>query len=456
MDSIIQAYPLAQIVSTLNKVANFDSYSPVFSSVLEGYCRVGLFLEALEVNKKTKELGPGLFSVYSCNALLNLLQDNNEIKLAWCFYSSMIRCGVSENLFTWSVIGKILCKDGKFERIGRMLEGGICNSLLYSLIIQNYSERGNFDAAFSYVTQMYDKMLDPSFGIYSLILDGACKYQDAKVIEVVSGIMIEKGYLPKGVILEYDPIIQKLSDLGKTYAAGLFFNGAHSEKFELQDATYGYMLRALSENGRMKDATEIYRIVCDRKMVVKESCYIAFVNGLCRETSDSRGICLLIKDVMGKGFHPSTVELSDHVKFQCEKCRWKEAEEILNLILDKGLVPDPFSCCSLVKYYCSSGQINSAIMLHSKLKIVGGAFDSPTYNILLNKLFKQCRADEAIEVFDYMRILEMCNSESYAIMIRELCHVKEMRKAMKLHDEMLKLGLKLDEKTYKSLISGFG
>lgn len=181
-------------------------------------------MEALEVYRKAKELGPCLISIYGCNAMLNLLQDKNAIRLAWCFYASMVRNGVVENQLTWSVIGRILCKDGKFERIRRILNTGVCNSLLYCLIIQHYSEEGKFDAAFCYVDQMYDKKLEPSFSIYSSILNGACKYQDAKVIEMVIGSMTEKGFLPKGVIQDFDSIIQKLSDLGKTYAAGLFFD----------------------------------------------------------------------------------------------------------------------------------------------------------------------------------------------------------------------------------------
>ncbi|XP_027102630.1 pentatricopeptide repeat-containing protein At4g21170-like [Coffea arabica] len=455
LDSIILDYPLGRIVSCFHKVANFETCSPVLCSVLEGYCRRGLFLEALEVYWKAKKLGTGTVSVYSCNALLSLLQDKNEVRLAWCFYGSMIRNGVSENQFTWSVVARILCKDGKFERICRILDMGICNPSVYSLIIQNYSERGKFDATFDYVAQMHDKKLDPSFSIYSSILDAACKYQDEKVINVVMAVMKDKGYLPKGLILEYDSIIQKVADLGKTYAAGLLFDRACAEKVELLDATYGCMLRALSNDGRMKDASRMYGIVRERKMVVKDSCYYAFVNGLCTQTP-SKEIHDLLKDVIGKGFDPCVAQLSEHIKAQCEHCRWKEAEELLILILDKGLLPDADCCCSLVKYYCSRRQIDSAIMLHNKMKMLGGNFDIPSYNTLLNKLFKESRVEEALEVFDYMTMHKIFSTESFAIMIRELCYLKEFRKAMKLHDEMLRLGLKPNGRTYKRLISGFG
>ena len=39
----------------------------------------------------------------------------------------MLRNGVVADRFTWSIIGRMLCKDGKFERIIRILEMGMKN-----------------------------------------------------------------------------------------------------------------------------------------------------------------------------------------------------------------------------------------------------------------------------------------------------------------------------------------
>jgi len=54
-----------------------------------------------------------------------------------------------------------------------------------------------------------------------------------------------------------------------------------------------------------------------------------------------------------------------------------------------------------------------------------------------------------------MKEINSVNSKSFTIMIQGLCRVKEMKKAMRSHDEMLRLGLKPDLVTYKRLILGF-
>ncbi|KAJ6364006.1 hypothetical protein OIU76_029026 [Salix suchowensis] len=80
---------------------------------------------------------------------------------------------------------------------------------------------------------------------------------------------------------------------------------------------------------------------------------------------------------------------------------------------------------------------------------VQASLDVATYNILLDGLAKNSRIEEVVRVFDYMEGLKLVNSESFTITIRGLCHAKEMRKAMKLHDKMLDMGLKPDKAAYK-------
>ncbi|KAI3456421.1 hypothetical protein Pfo_013084 [Paulownia fortunei] len=457
LSSIAQDYPPAKIVPLLiqsRKSADFQNISPVLNSVIECYCSKQMYLQSLQVYQMAKQYGVGL-SVDTCNALLNLLGDKNELRLAWCCYASIIRYGISGDQFTWSVIAKILYKDGKFERVSRIFDMGIYTPEMFDLMIDGYSKKGDFEAVFDYLNELCSKGIEPSFSTYSSMLDGACKYQDREVIETVMSIMVEKGHIPEPPAYDYDLIIQKLCDMGRTFAMDLFFKRAYDEKIELQHATYGCMLRALlSEEGRLEDALELYNMVCEKNILVSESCYNEFVIVLCKE-NPSQEVSNLLVDIIRRGFISAAKELSKYISKQCAEGQWREAEELFNLILNQGCLLDSFSCGSFVKRYCSSRQIDKAIMLHSKLEELKGTLDTATYNILLAALFKEKRIEETIKVFDYMKSCKMLNSESFSLMIRGLCHEKELRKAMKLHDEMLELGLKPDQRTYKRLISGF-
>lgn len=458
LDSLIQTYPPAQIVGFLMqslKAGEIYIESSVLSSLLECYCNKGLFLAALQVYEIVREYGY-LVSITSCNTLLNLLLSKNELRLAWCCYGSIIRNGVQENVVTWSLIAQMLCKDGKFEQIVPILDKGVCSPVMYNLLIDCYSRRGNFEASFFYLYDMYSKCIDPTFSTFSSILDGACKYQNAEVIESVVSSMVEKGHLPKVVTPDYDSVIQKFSGMGKAHAAELFFREAYEKSIKLQDNTYGSMLRAFSKEGKAEDAIWMYNdVIRERKIFISDKCYGAFMSVLCNE-NPSEEISSLLKDLIGRGFVPPMSKVSNFIVSQCEKHKWKEAEELLNVILQRGFQFEPFCCFYLVRHYCFSRRVDSAISLHTELERLGIALDVETYCILLDRLFKLRRCEEALRIFDYMRTHDMLSSGSFSIMIRGLCQEKEFRKAMKLHDEMLRLGLKPDQKAYKCLISGFG
>lgn len=454
LNSIVQHHPPAKIVPLLlwRKGADFRDVSPVLNSVFDCYCNKQMYIQSSEVYLMANRYRVRL-SADSCNALLNLLGDNNELKLAWCFYASIIRNGILGDRFTWSVVAKILYKDGKFERISRILDMGICTSEMFDLMIDAYSARGDFEVAFDHLNTLYSKGFEPSFRTYSAMLDGACRFRNREVIENVISLMVEKGHITAS---QYDLIIKKLSDMGKTYAMDMFFQRACNENIELKHDTYECIFMALlNEEGRVGVAIELYNVMQEKNIIVSESRYEEFVIAICKE-NPSHEIKNLLVEIIRRGVgSPLTKDLSNYISKQCAEGHWREAEELFELILNRGWLLDSICCGSFVRRYCSRRLIDKAMALHNKLKGLKGTLDTAANNMLVAALLSEQRIEETMEVFDYMKSCQRINSESFITVIRGLCHVKEMRKAMKFHDEMLELGLKPDQKTYKRLISCF-
>lgn len=436
------------------KDAESQNISPVLNSVIECYCSKQMHLESLEVYQKANGYGVGL-SVDACKALLGLLGEKDELKLAWCYYASVIRNGISGDQFKWPVIARILHKDGKFERICTVFDVGLFTPEMFDLVIDGYSKGRDFEAAFDYLNKMCSREIKPSFSAYGSMLDGACRHQDREVLDTVLSLMVERRHIAEPHACDYDLIIKKLCDEGKTYAMDLFFKRACEEKIELQQATYEGMLMALlAEEGRVEDAINLYNIMQEKNILLNEKSYNEFVIVLCKE-NPSQKVTKLLVDIISRGFISMAKELSEYIGKQCAQGRWREAERLLSIVLDQGCLLDSHCCGSFVKRYCSSRRIDRAITLHIKLEELKGTLDTAIYNVLLAALYRHNRVEEAIKVFDYMKMCKMLDGESFSHMITGLCHVKELRKAMKLHDEMLDLGLKPDQRTYKRLISGF-
>ncbi|KAF9683423.1 hypothetical protein SADUNF_Sadunf04G0012100 [Salix dunnii] len=405
MDSLVKTHPVSVLGGAMIDSCRGKSLkSGALSFVLECYSHKGLFMESLEIFLKMRGNG-FIASGTACNAILDVLQRENKIKLAWRFYCAMIKDGVLPDKLTWSLIAQILCKDGNFERIVKFLDMGVYNSVLYNGVIDRYSKIGDFEAAFERLNQMCERKLDPGFSTYSSILDGACKHGNEEVIERVMDIMAEKGLLPKCPLSQCDLVIQKFSDLCKMDVATMFFKRACDEKIGLQDATYGCMLKALSKEERVKEAIALYHSISEKGIRVKDSTYHAFLDLLCEDQYEEG--YEILGDMMRRGFRPGTTGLSKFISLLSRKRRWREVEDLLDVVLEKGLLPDSSCCCSLVEHYCSRRQFDKAVALHNKMEKLQASLDVATYNILLAGLAKNGRIEEVVRVFEYMEGLKL-------------------------------------------------
>ncbi|RWR88377.1 pentatricopeptide repeat-containing protein [Cinnamomum micranthum f. kanehirae] len=442
---------ISAILNTSIQVSkgNDTSRSLMLSFILENYSKYGSVDECLEVFGKIRSCRCVL-SVYGCNSLLHKLQQADNMRLLWCFYGAVTRNGVIPDSTTWVLLAGAFSKEGKVEMAIKLLNSGVSSVGIYNLIVDCYSRKGSFSAAMELLNEMRLKRFKPGFGTYSSILDGACKFHNVGVIDSIMSDMVAKELLPSMPLSDCDSIIHKLCDLGKPYAAYMFFKRARNEKIEVA----GCFICVLSREGRLNVAMQVYGMITKRSIAVNDDCYDAFVSLICK-TEPTKEANLVLKDVIRKGYLPSALHLSKYLDAQCCKGRWQEAEDLLNVILEKGLLPNGICCRSLVEHYCSHERFDSAIVLHDKVERLGGILDLTSYNLLLDGLCADKKLEEASRVFDCMRKRNVLSSESYSVMIIALCHEKEMRKAMKFHDEMLRKGLQPDDVTYKRLISGF-
>ncbi|KAM0007729.1 putative tetratricopeptide-like helical domain superfamily [Helianthus debilis subsp. tardiflorus] len=456
LDSLLQNNPPAQIAQSLIQNQNFSTSESlsVFDCVLDWYCEKGLCVQALEFFYFVRNLdGYEVFSVRSCRNLLNVLCEKDEVKLCLCFYGGMIRNGVLIDRFMLRVIAKVFSRQGKVDAMIRLIDIGVNDPLIYDLVIDCCCEMGKFEVALQLFDEMSKRKLSPGFNTFASALNGACRYQNDEMTEFAMESMAEKGYVSKP-LTNHDSIIQKLCDMRKSYAASMLFKKACDAQKSLENKTYGCMIRALSMETRVKEAIEIHHIIEQRTVKVNPVFYNEFINILCNENA-SKEVDNLLKDLISKGYKPGSTALSKYITSQCKKHRWKEAEELAELALQESIFLESSCCGLLIKRYCNRGQIDLAINLHDRIEDKDYSMDSTTYNALITGLLKAMRVKEAERIFDCMRIKNLLTSESFVIMINGFCRENELKKAMKLHDEMLERGLKPSPKIYNRLICNF-
>ncbi|KAL9236906.1 hypothetical protein vseg_011520 [Gypsophila vaccaria] len=454
LDALIRANPPARVVGSMMLACRGTKlHSLVFSSIIECYALKGLYLEGLQVYVKVSSFGS--FSNVEClNVVLDVLNDNSEYKLAYCLFGSMFRNGIVGNDATLGVIARILCNDGRFESVVRLLDLGVCNHPVFEVVVDGYSRVGNFEGAFECLDEMCRKGFEPGFRTYACILDGACEVGDARVVDMVMGMMVEKRLIPRDMLVGYDDVVVKLCELGKVYAASYMFERVRGEGVRLKDATFGFMLKAFCKGERVSDAIGLYRVVVKENVVVDKSYYGELADCICKGESEEDSIRFLMR-LIKRGFSPSVSNVSKFVMKLVREQRWEEVEDLMDVMLLAELLPDSSCCRLLVNHYCSSCKVDSALLLHEKVENSDALWDVTTYNVLLRALFMEKRIDQAVNIFECMKKKNIVNGASFLVMISGLSQEKEMRKAMQVHDDMLKLGFKPSAQKYKNLISVF-
>lgn len=431
------------------------SLSVSLSLALECYVsKSSSYQNGLEVFSSMRRLRLSL-SVSAYNSLLDSLVKEKQFGVALCLYCAMVRNGAVSDGFTYDLLAQVLCEHGRHKSVVKLMETGVESCKIYTSLVECYSRNGEFVAAFGLIREMDDKKLELSFSSYGCVLDDVCRFGDAELIDKVLVLMVERD----GSIVD-DEIIERLCEMGKTFASEMLFRracNAGTVRYE----TYGCMLKSLSRNGRRKEAVDVYRMICRKGVWIHdESCYTEFANALCidhDDDDDDTNSEELLVDVINRGYVPCTRKLSEVLAAMCRKRRWNQAEKLLDSVMEMEVYFDSFSCGLLMERYCRTGKLEKAMVLHEKIKKMKGSLDVNAYNAVLDRLMTRQRTmvEEAVGVFEYMKEMSTMNSRSFAIMIHGLCRVKEMKKAMKYHDEMLKLGLKPDLASYKRLILGF-
>ncbi|CAL9763964.1 unnamed protein product [Musa acuminata subsp. burmannicoides] len=456
LDPVLASLPSQAVIDSLASASHSkDSRSRVLNFVMESYCRSDLIAGSLESFRKIVACGCQI-TTCSCNALLDALctSGGDGIGMARCCYAAAMRNGATADSRTWSQLVRLLCMEGKLERAVVLLDSGGRGVSGYDLVINCYCKKGDFEAAIGLLTRMHEINLKPRFRTYSAILDGACRHGDGRLMAFMLRVMVVHGFLPTVPCLDYDHIINRFCEMEKSYAAKMLFDRARIQNIELGKGVYVSLLKALSNEGRVQQAMDLYVIMSEKGIKVNPSSCSVFLTSICNG-APSREVDQVLEDAIKRGYAPKISDLSKYIAAHCSKAMWKEANVLIDAAVENGIVLDAFCCDKLVKYYCTNRLVDLAMELHYRLKKLGGYLDLCSYNLLLRALFGERRIEEAVQVFDYMQEKNVLDSHSFVIMICELCQIKDMRKAMNLHDEMLKLGYKPDDASYKSLISHF-
>ncbi|KAG6385736.1 hypothetical protein SASPL_154614 [Salvia splendens] len=249
------------------------------------------------------------------------------------------------------------------------------------------------------------------------------------------------------------------------------------EKCGSNSSVFDLLIRTFVQARKFREAVEVLYMLRLKNVVVSINACNSVLGGLGRI-----GWVDLVREVYDKVVRGRTdlnvYTLNIMVNVFCKECKTEEAKDFSVEMEERGIFPDIVTCNILINAYCREGDVEKGQELMMLMRAKGLEPSLLTYNSLIAGLCKNGCYERAKSVVSemmqsgvcrdtatYNKLLLECSRKNNRVeaesVFREMfcCGVVPdlhgaISDAMKVRDEMVKLGCQMDVVTYNTILSG--
>lgn len=164
---------------------------------------------------------------------------------------------------------------------------------------------------------------------------------------------------------------------------------------------------------------------------------------------------ILYKEMIGYGVQPDVVLYGVLVNASAESGNVTEAVDYINALKKAGLSMNDVICNSLIKLYTKVGYLEEAEDIYRLLRSFEKGADVYSSNCLIDLYSKRSMVKEAEEIFNDVQQRGEANEFSYAMMLCMYKRIGRLEEAMKIAEKMQDLGLLTELLSYNSVLALF-
>ncbi|XP_024973482.1 pentatricopeptide repeat-containing protein At1g62680, mitochondrial-like [Cynara cardunculus var. scolymus] len=395
--------------------------------------------EAKNRSKKIQDLAErfkdGNFeTITQFNHLFMGLVLENEVDLAYKFYSTLSSYDFSADSFTFSILVHCYCKRNEPMEAKRVLEHMIQNGFespkvkTFTQLINSFCKRGKLKQAFEVFEIMGKVKCDPTINTYNCLLKGLCyvgKVEEAYELltkikkswnlqpDVYSFTAVMDGFCKVGRSNEALELLNEAIEMGlkpsivtyNTIFNGYFKEGRPKDGFGLLKQmkerncnpdyiSYSTLLHGLLQWGEIGDGLRVYNQMLDMGFDIDGRMMNTLLRGICRRSRKEKE---LLKDAYqlfdemskrGVDIDPCAHELM--IEAFCNGNEMDKAFMNLCEMIKMNLSPKTFTLNSVVRGLCVEGKIEKALLV---LVLVcrgrRGMLDGVTFDVLIDEMNRQ-------------------------------------------------------------------
>jgi pentatricopeptide repeat protein len=335
----------------------------VFVDVVNGFCKLGKINEAVKLleDKHVLETSPH-------NALLRCCCDADKFLMAKGLLEKMSERNI-DDCDSWNILIRWLCEREEmvkaYELLGRMIISSLIpDYATYSALVAGNCRLSKYEDALQLFLQLHAKcwILDPAS--YSELIEGLCRGE--KYLEAVKVFCYMSENRCSLQSLPFIMLIKGICDMGMIGEAVRLQSLAYNSGTSCVNATYNYVMLRLSKSEQGRHV-------------------LAFLSRMLVQGGNlnTEAYCILIQSLIAQN-------------------RIKDCSMFLNVMVNKGLVPDSDTLYNLLSCLAKHSRLYLISVSLDKLASDCEVLDSAMYNILINGMWKEGNKNDARRLLDLM------------------------------------------------------
>ncbi|GLJ16712.1 hypothetical protein SUGI_0287150 [Cryptomeria japonica] len=503
-----------------NEMQGYGFVSDKFTltALLQAYCGVGKFTEALNLFKimsqhgwvdehvlavllvalsKSGKLDMALELIESTRKLeINLNEKTffvllhgfvkeNQVDKALELVKHMREARIRLDLFTYRVLIEALCEKNEclkaYDLYVQIRDSGLSPDLvIYRKLICSLSNEGHLDA----VNRLLEDGLIFQGGslasLYNAVLEGFVKagkvdesylllremirfnsllVEGASVIPALHFVKVGQGSVRFSKVVSPDTasfcvVIDGLCKVGNLDMGLGLLNDMVRISIMPNVQIYNCLIHALCSLGRLAESYKLLDDMKERSINPTQYTYNSILGCLCKTDKVSEALDLMRKMRL-HGYTPWIKHYTLLVKRLCQSGKIADACNFLNEMVQIGFLPDMIAYSAAIDGICKVGEVDHARNLFKEMSEQLCAPDVVAYNIIINGFCKVGRVNDAQQILNEM--LEKGHAPSvvtYNAMMNGLCKNDGVDLALLYLSKMVSEGRPPNVVTYTTLING--
>ncbi|EYU33400.1 hypothetical protein MIMGU_mgv1a023529mg [Erythranthe guttata] len=449
-----------------------------FGCVMVSFSRAGHFRKAMQVLNLMQKAGIEL-DVSICNTAVNVLVEWEKLEKALRFVQRMQVVGIEPNVVTYNCLIKgyceknlvedamklivemplrgcspdkvsyytvmgFLCKERRIDELRGLLDKMLKESNLvpdqvtYNTLIHMLSKYGHAEEALGFIREAEERGFHVDKVGHTAVVNCFCQEGRIDRAKDLVDEMLLKGCTPD--VVTYTAVLHGFCRIGEIERAKKLLQQMYKHGCKPNCVSYTALLNGLCLNGKSSEAREMMNM-SEGMWAPNAVTYSVVMHGFRREGKLSEA-CDVMREMIGKGFYPSPVEINILIQSLCKAGRADQSKKLLEECMKKGCAVNVVNFTTVIHGFCKNDDLEAALSVLDDMYLNNKHPD------------EHGKVDDLLKLIEKMLRRESCKT-AYNQVIEKLCCFGNVDEAYELLGKVLRTASRSDANTCHILMRSF-